>query len=274
MTTMDNPSPTPRETFEQPIPRSGPVLPVVMPPLDAYPTVPFDADGLRDNRVIGFDSREYSARPFTLMRAQVLDRWRKEGCKLIGFTSATPAAGKSFIVSNLAMSLALLPDIQVMVFDFDLRRGTIARNLGIEASPGLSEYLTGEESDLTRIGRRIEGSPIVIFPCAEVGTHSASLVSNEAFTALVESARRLPDNVLVLCDLPPAFANDDAKLICEKLDGYVLVCEDGITTRRQLKAAMDFMAPAKLVGTVLNRAKGSLDDSYGYYGKAYRNYYK
>lgn len=274
MTVMDISRTPPREAFEQAAPRTDNVLPVTLPALDAYATVPFEADALRGNRIIGFDSREYAARPFTLMRAQILDRWRNEGCKLIGFTSATPAAGKSFIVSNLAMSLALLPDIQIMIFDFDLRRGTVAENLGIEARPGLSEFLTGEVNDLTQIGRRLDGTPIVVFPCAQIGSHSASLVSNEAFTALVESARRQPDNVLILCDLPPAFANDDAKLICEKLDGYVLVCEDGITTRKQLKSAMDFMSPAKLVGTVLNRAKGSLDDSYGYYGKAYRNYYK
>lgn len=248
-------------------------LPAVLPPIDAYPVVPFDDEAMRANKVVGFDSREREARPFTLMRSQILDRWRNEGAKLIGFSSATPAAGKSFIVSNLAMSLSLLPDIQIIIFDFDLRRGTMADNLGLDPSPGLSEYLTGEGGDLARYGRRIEGKPVVVFPCAQVSSHSASLVSNEAFNALIESARRQPDNVLILCDLPPAFANDDAKLICDKLDGYVLVCEDGITTRRQLLAAIDFMAPAKLIGTVLNRARGNMEDRYGYYSKAYRKYY-
>jgi protein-tyrosine kinase len=272
---MDAPVDTPsRDIYERVTPKMAQALPVVLPPFDAYPVVPCDAEALRANRVIGFDSREREARPFTLMRSQILDRWRNEGCKLIGFTSATPAAGKSFIVSNLATSLALLPDIQIMIFDFDLRRGTVAENLQIEASPGLSEFLDGEISDLTKIGRRLEGMPIVVFPCAQVTSHSASLVSNEAFIALIESARRQPDNVLILCDLPPTFANDDAKLICEKLDGYVLVCEDGVTTRKQLQTAMDFMEPAKLVGTVLNRARGNFDDRYGYYSKAYKSYYK
>lgn len=248
-------------------------LPVTLPAIDAYPVVAFDAEAMRANRIVGFDSREREARPFTLLRSQILDRWRNEGSKIIGFTSATPAAGKSFIVSNLAMSLGMLPELQIMVFDFDLRRGTLADNLQLEATPGLSDFLTGETTDLARLGRRIEDMPIVVFPCAPVTSHSASLVSSEAFNALIECARRQPDNVLILCDLPPTFANDDAKIICDRLDGYVLVCEDGMTTRKQLEAAIDFMAPAKLIGTILNRAKGNLDDRYGYGSKAYRSYY-
>jgi protein-tyrosine kinase len=262
-----------RPAFERDTSDMAQPLPGFLPPIDAYQTVPFDAGALREMRVVGFDPRERDARPFTLLRSQILDRWRNEGCKLIGFTSATPAAGKSFVVSNLAMSLALLPDIQIVVFDFDVRRGTLADNLQIDPTPGLSEYLMGETNDLAQLGRRIEGLPLVVFPCAEVSGHSASLVSNEAFNALIECARRQPDNVVILCDLPPAFANDDAKLICDKLDGYVLVCEDGMTTRKQLQTAIEFMSPAKLIGTVLNRAKGNLGDSYGYGSKAYQRYY-
>ena len=264
----------PRDPYQRDPSPMAQALPAALPPIDAYPVVPFDEASMRESRVVGHDSREREARPFTLLRSQILDRWRNEGAKLIGFTSATPAAGKSFIVSNLAMSLALLPDIQIVIFDFDLRRGTMAENLEIDPVPGLSEYLTGAGGDLARYGRRIEGLPVVVFPCAQVETHSASLVASETFNALIECARRQPDNVIVLCDLPPAFANDDAKLICDKLDGYVLVCEDGITTRRQLLTAIDFMAPAKLIGTVLNRAKGNMDDRYGYYSKGYRKYYK
>ena len=249
-------------------------LPTALPPIDAYPVIAFDADVARESRMVGFDARAREARPFTLLRSQILDRWRNENCKIIGFTSATPAAGKSFVVSNLALSLAMLPDIQVIVFDFDLRRGSLAQNLQIESSPGIDHYLTGEAIDLAQIGRRIGDQQLVVFPCSPVTDHSAPLVANEAFAALIECARRQPDNVIILCDLPPTFADDDAKLICEKLDGYVLVCEDGITTRKQLLTSIAFMEPAKLVGTVLNRAMNNFDDRYGYGSKAYSSYYK
>ena len=249
-------------------------LPTSLPPIGAYPVVQFDEAVARDHRIVGFDARAREARPFTLLRSQILDRWRNENCKIIGFTSATPAAGKSFVVSNLALSLALLPDIQVIVFDFDLRRGTLAENLQIDGSPGIDHFLSGQTNDLSRIGQRIGDLQLVVFPCSPITDHSAPLVANEAFAALIECARRQPDNVIILCDLPPTFADDDAKLICEKLDGYVLVCEDGITTRKQLLTSMEFMEPAKLVGTVLNRAQNNFDDRYGYGSKAYSSYYK
>ena len=263
----------PNETvLDRPKPMTN--LPTSLPPLAAYPVVPFDEELSRENRIVGFDTRVREARPFTLLRSQVLDRWRTEHCKVIGFTSATPSAGKSFVVSNLALSLALLPDIQVFVFDFDLRRGTLAENLQIESSLGIDHFLSGQSNDLARIGQRIGNYPLVVFPCSPITEHSAPLVANEAFATLIECARRLPDNAIVLCDLPPTFADDDAKLISEKLDGYVLICEDGITTRKQLLTSVEFMQPSKLIGTILNRAQNNFDDRYGYGSKAYSSYYK
>jgi Mrp family chromosome partitioning ATPase len=86
--------------------------------------------------------------------------------------------------------------------------------------------------------------------------------------------RGLPEDMLILCDLPPAFANDDAKLICERLDGYILVAEDGVTPRKAVTAAVQFMEPSKMLGSVLNRANTGLEDQYGYGSKAYRHYYE
>mgnify|MGYP000052300601 CR=1 FL=1 len=236
-------------------------------------TVAIDPAALRDERIIGFDPTDRDGRPFTLLRSRILDLWRGQGRKLIGITSASPSAGKSFIACNVAASLATLPETRVALFDLDLRRGTIAQNFGIDADDGIETYLTGKNPDLSAIGRKIEGISLTIYPCAAVRGHSASLVAGDAFEGLVAAMRSLPEDVLVLCDLPPAFANDDAKLICEKLDGYILVAEDGITARKAVKAAMHFMKPSPLLGSVLNRAHLGFGDEYGYGSKSYTHYY-
>jgi protein-tyrosine kinase len=237
-------------------------------------SVTLDPDRMRDERIIGFDPTDRDGRPFTLLRSRLLDLWRGQGHKLIGITSASPAAGKSFIACNVAASLATLPDTRVALFDLDLRRSTVAKNFGLGEAPGLESYLNGSKSDIAALGCRIEGLALTIFPCAQVRGHSASLVTGDVFDALVAAMRSLPDDVVVLCDLPPTFANDDAKLICERLDGYILVAEDGVTARKAVKAAVHFMEPSKLLGTVLNRASVGLEDQYGYGSKAYRHYYE
>ncbi len=253
-----------------------PAARTVRQPLDLSRARPLtiDPEILREERVIGFDPTDKDGRPFTLLRSRVLDLWRGQGHKLIGITSASPSAGKSFIACNLATSLATLPETRVALFDLDLRRGTIARNFGIESENGLETFLNGTNTDLSSIARKVEGLALTLFTCAQVRGHSASLVTGEKFDALVAAMRTLPDDVLILCDLPPAFANDDAKLICERLDGYIIVAEDGVTPRKAIKSAMQFMEPSKLLGSVLNRAHAGLEDQYGYGSKAYRNYYE
>ena len=244
--------------------------------LDLSRARPFtlDPDRMRNERIIGFDPTDRDGRPFTLLRSRILDLWRRQGHKLIGITSASPAAGKSFIACNVATSLATLPDTRVALFDLDLRRSTVARNFGLGEAPGLETYLMGTNPDIAGMGRRIEGLSLTLFPCAQVRGHSASLVTGDMFDELVAAMRSLPDDVLVLCDLPPTFANDDAKLICERLDGYILVAEDGVTARKAVKTAIQFMEPSKLLGTVLNRASIGLEDQYGYGSSAYRHYYE
>ena len=88
--------------------------------------------------------------------------------------------------------------------------------------------------------------------------------------------RALPPGALVLCDMPPAFANDDAVLIAEKLDAFLLVVEQGVTTASQVKDTIKFLSPTPCLGTVLNRFEGGLGNSYGYgygYGGKYDAYY-
>ncbi len=253
-----------------------PPVRTVRPALDLSRAKPVTIDPalLREERVIGFDPTDRDGRPFTLLRSRILDLWRGQGHKLIGVTSASPSAGKSFIACNVATSLATLPETRVALFDLDLRRGTVARNFGLDEAPGLESYLNGSNTDLAGLARQVEGLALTLFTCAQVRGHSASLVTGDKFDALVAAMRTLPDDVLVLCDLPPAFANDDAKLICERLDGYILVAEDGVTPRKAVTAAVQFMEPSKLLGSILNRAHTGLEDQYGYGSKAYRHYYE
>jgi Mrp family chromosome partitioning ATPase len=54
------------------------------------------------------------------------------------------------------------------------------------------------------------------------------------------------------------------------------VVDAGKTTKNQVKEALAMMQPTSCLGTVLNRYRGGLADSYGYgygYG-AYQQYYE
>ena len=56
-----------------------------------------DAAVLDRHSIVGFDSRDLRARPFNMLRTQVAKRIANSGADIIGITSATPNAGKSFL---------------------------------------------------------------------------------------------------------------------------------------------------------------------------------
>ncbi|MDE2403605.1 MAG: CpsD/CapB family tyrosine-protein kinase [Sphingomonadales bacterium] len=236
-----------------------------------------EAETLENHFIVGFDSRDVRARPFNLVRTQVAKRLASRGARIVGITSATPDAGKSFFSLNLAASLSRVAEQTVYLVDLDLRRGSIATELGMTPKLGVSDFLDGTTDDLGSLGWRVDNSDLAVFPTRSIRGNSAELMASERFAQLVESFRSLPDNAIVLCDMPPAFANDDTMIAMQKLDGFFMVIDSGRTTKRQVRDTMEMLQPAPCFGAVMNRYKGALMDSYGYgygYGsKMYDAYY-
>ncbi|MFA7603268.1 MAG: CpsD/CapB family tyrosine-protein kinase [Novosphingobium sp.] len=251
--------------------------PLPLPPIADLPVYTPDAGVLERNALVGFDSRDPRSRPFNLLRTQVAKRIAARKAVVVGITSATPNAGKSFLSLNLAASLARVAEQNVYLLDFDLRRGSVAAGLEMTPEAGISDFLDGSTDDLGGLGWRIGDTDLAVFPTRAISGNSAELIAGDRFTQLVDAFRAIPGNTIVICDMPPAFANDDAMIAMQKLDGFFLVIDSGRTTKRQVNDTMVMLQPAPCLGAVLNRYNGGLMESYGYgygYGsKAYDAYY-
>ena len=227
--------------------------------------------------LFGFSSRDKRSRPFNLLRSQVLKMLSAKDWKVIGVTSATPGVGKSFTASNLAAALSRIPDMKTLLFDLDLRRCTIAETFGIPQAVGLNSFLTGEIDTLENAAYDIAGTNLTVFPCFRGAEASAELLAGSRLRDLIAAMRNLPDKVVCICDLPPAFANDDAAIVLRDVDAYLFVVEEGKTTARQVKDAIEILKPAPCMGTILNRYHGTIgSDDYGFgYGTSryYDAYY-
>ena len=168
-------------------------------------------------------------------------------------------------------------DETVYLIDLDLRRGSIAAELGMMPEAGISDFLDGTTDDLGGLGWRIADTGLVVYPTLPIKGNSAELMASDRFLQLVETFRGITGNAIVLCDMPPAFANDDTMIAMQKLDGFFMVIDSGRTTKRQVRETMIMLQPTPCLGAVLNRYKGGLMEGYGYgygYGsKAYDAYY-
>ena len=251
--------------------------PAILPRLQDVREVEWDRDRARRQGVFGFDSRDLSSRPFNLIRSKLLKLRQSRGWNRIGIVSATPGVGKSFIATNLAAALSRKPDFQTYLIDLDLRRGSVALNFGCRVDGGVRTYLEGESSNLFDASFRLAGERLIVVPTDRSPARSAELLSGEALDAMLNDMRDRADDAMFLFDLPPVFANDDAAIVVNKIDAYVLVAEEGHTTKKQLSEALNTLDASRCAGVVLNHFSGGIfSDTYGHsYGssKAYGEYF-
>lgn len=226
----------------------------------------------RQRLVHGFDSRNASSRSFNLIRSKLVALQRERGWRMLGVVSATPNVGKSFVSANLAAALSRDPRFQTYLLDLDLRRGTIRDIFGIETDTGLIEYLDQSSPNLP--GFAPQGQDLVVIPTLAGLVASSELLASERGTALFRGMRNSDDRNYFICDLPPVFANDDAAIIMEAMDGYVVVAQDGKTTQREVEAAVDMLGHERLAGVVLNKYRGGMvSEGYGIEDRYASEYY-
>ena len=217
-------------------------------------------------KLIGFAESDLRARPFKLLRTMLSRQMADGSCNIIGVTSPSPNAGKSFIASNLAAAMGRIANNDVLLVDLDLQRASIAEVFGLEETPGVTEYLLGGTDDLFSVARHVEGTNLTVFPAISKSSKSAELLSGDRFASLIAYLKAFGESPTIICDLPPLFVSDDAMLVAQHLDGVILVVEQGVTTKKQLEASLQLLYPTKLIGTVFNRYSGSFGDPYGYSG--------
>ena len=240
-------------------------------PSEVAPFAP-DPAVLESNHIVGFNSRHLSSRPFSLLRSQLVKRMRSRGHKIVGVTSPAPGAGKSFLAANLAATLSRLPNYQVHVCDLDVRRASLAANYGLMGEVGLERFLSGETNDLAKVARHVEGTNLMLYPCFANDYDTMPLLASDRFAQFIASLRTLPEDHLVLFDMPPVFANDDAMVVAAQIDAYLMIIEQGRNSQRQVTDSMRLLDPAECIGSVLNRYDGGVGDPYGYSYGAYGKY--
>ena len=249
--------------------RSAPIFPTRGQAVE----FPWSAAAARRRLVNAFDSSNASSRTFKLIRSKLVALQREREWRMLGVVSATPNVGKSFISANLAAAMSRDPRFQTYLIDLDLRRGTIKDVFGIGSDETIVEYLENSSSGEVLNGFVPQGQELIIIPSTTAEVHSAELLASDRATALFRAMRNSDDRNFFICDLPPVFANDDASIIMESLDGYVIVAQDGKTTQREIEATVDMLGQERLAGVVLNKYLGGLvSEGYGIEDR-YAQYY-
>ncbi|NNF67526.1 MAG: CpsD/CapB family tyrosine-protein kinase [Gammaproteobacteria bacterium] len=220
-----------------------------------------DPVAMREKRVIPAGSGDVVADAYRMLRTRVLRGMKENRWNSLAITSPRSGEGKSLTAVNLALSMAREIDQTVLLVDLDLRRPSIHDFFGFEIEKGLSDYLT---SDVPIEELLINPSMdrFVVLPGRGRVDNSSELLASPKMTQLSEEIARRYENRVVVYDLPPVLAVDDALAFSNQVDAFLLVVEEGGTPAEEIIAAHDVLAESNIIGTVLNKASDTTGQYY------------
>jgi capsular exopolysaccharide synthesis family protein len=216
---------------------------------------------LRENRVVAHLENDAIADAYKLLRTQVLLRMRDHGWKSLAITSPAQGQGKTLTSVNLAVSLAREVNHSVLLVDLDLRRPHVHKLFGAEPEYGLSEYLQND-IPLSEILFNPGIERLVVLPGGRPLSNSSEMLFTPKMVRLAEEVQNRYPNRLVLLDLPPLLATDDALAFLPHVDASLLVVQEGATLRDEVTRSLELLQENNLLGTVLNN---STQGDMGYY---------
>lgn len=208
------------------------------------------------------DPQNTLSEAYRTLRTSVLYLHPDEQMQVLVVTSAAQAEGKTTTVLNLAVALAQ-GGKRVVVVDADLRRASVARELGLEGAVGVSTVVTrrAELNDALQLWQDL----FWVLPSGEIPPNPSELVGSQSMASLLDDLRASFDVVLV--DTPPVLPVTDAVALSTQADGVIVVAFAGKTQRQAMAEARRRLdgVGAPVVGSVLNAvARPSTEGYYAY----------
>jgi protein-tyrosine kinase len=232
---------------------TGELSPASEAPDDEPEMTPTQMQRLVQHRVLNPSYADDITDAYRILRTQVLRHLRESGHSLLAVTSPGIGEGKSLTAINLAMSLILNPENRVLLVDCNLRRPQLHNLLGVNAGPGLSDYLTYDMS-LNRLVVSAPGHRLAFLPAGRPIHNSAEMLASQKMRALLRILKNEERGRFVIFDLPAVLPFADMLAFAPLVEAVLLVVEEGKTQVESIVRAGELLANANLIGTVLNKS--------------------
>lgn len=214
-----------------------------------------------DSRIITyFDPKALITEQYKVLRTNFLSLNRGKPPRVVVITSALHSEGKTITALNLAIAIAqTVSKPKILLIDADLRRGRIARYLGVDQQTGLTEFLSGKSS-LDDVLFHIDLENLAFMASGSVPHNPSELLGSANMRTLMNEVRERFDYVLI--DTPPIISVTDSGIVGTQTDGVVMVVQAGRTQRGIVDHATELLeqAHAKLVGHVLTNIEYHLPE--------------
>jgi receptor protein-tyrosine kinase len=185
---------------------------------------------------------------------------------LVMITSAKPREGKTFTSTNLAISISLEEDYNVLLVDADVRRQALRQNLGLEANQGFVDLLLNPGLDMADVMLKTNIPRLSVLPAGTMSDRAPELLASSRMRDLItDMARRYRDRIIIF-DTAPCLVSSDAATLAAHVGQIVFVVEAEQTQQHEIVAALNLISACPDISLVLNKAQPLASTSYGGYG--------
>lgn len=222
------------------------------------------------------NDNDIMAETFRSLRTNLLFMLGDPDKKVILVTSTTSGEGKTFIASNLAVSLALLGK-KVVIVGLDIRKPGLNKVFHISHKErGITQYLVAPQS--TDLRSMIQSSDLSanlnILPGGTIPPNPTELLARKSLDDAIELLKK--DYDYVVLDTAPIGMVTDTQLIARVADISVYVCRADYTHKNDYQLINEQYSNKRLPGlcTVINgldmkKKKYGYYYGYGKYGRYY-----
>jgi capsular exopolysaccharide synthesis family protein len=201
-----------------------------------------------------------------------VEEGQAEGLVIV-VSSAAPNEGKTTMSLSLARAYAL-SGLSTLLVDCDLRKPSVHKQLGMEASEGLLEYLVGSDQnfDLKSIMTVDAGSGAqIVLGSRRSDIATDQLIAGKTLTRLIAAARKNFD--IVILDTPPVGPVVDGLYLAGSADAILFVVKWSATPQQEVRSAVAALLAAKPEATPALVVLNQQDTNPRAYRGKYAGYY-
>lgn len=195
------------------------------------------------------------------------------GKKVVLVTSTVSGEGKSFISSNIAISLSLLGK-RVVIVGLDIRKPGLNKVFRLShKEKGITNYLVNPKIDLMELVQKSDLSEnLYILPGGVVPPNPTELLAMDALEQALDTLKKNFDYVVL--DTAPIGMVTDTQLIGRVADMSIYVCRAGYTHKAEFALINELTETNKLPNlcTVINGVDMNSKRNYYGYGRYGKNY--
>lgn len=228
-------------------------------------------DNSKDPIVIGETNKTFIAEQFRRLRTTLKYIGVNSKNKRILVTSAISGEGKSFVATNLALSLALTGK-KVVLLDCDLNNPSLNNKLRLHNEKGITEYLLGQ-SEVEDIIRETDlNENLFLISTGALPHNPSELIMSERMEGLLNRLDGLFDYIVI--DTAPVSPVTDAYILSPLCSATLFVIRHKYTPKVFVQRIDEDnkMVQLKNMAIVFNgvQARGFGNKNYGYgYGYGY-----